>query len=130
LQPFLKQSKDFPFNFMDLGLNGKLALVTGSTTGIGAAIAEGLARESARVIVNGRTKYRVQKAIVAIKTRVKDAAVEGFAGDLSTAAAAEALDRFAAPERCRASDNKKFEIVVPLRDNVLKTSCCKRGFQG
>ena len=83
---------------MDLGLNGKLALVTGSTTGIEAAIAEGLARESARVIVNGRTKYRVQKAIVAIKTRVKDAAVEGFAGDLSTAAAAEALDRFATPE--------------------------------
>jgi NAD(P)-dependent dehydrogenase (short-subunit alcohol dehydrogenase family) len=48
---------------MDLGLNGKLALVTGSTTGIGAAIAEALARESARVIVNGRTEYRVQKAI-------------------------------------------------------------------
>ncbi len=39
---------------MDLGLNGKLALVTGSTAGIGAAIAEGLARERARVIVNGR----------------------------------------------------------------------------
>jgi nucleoside-diphosphate-sugar epimerase len=98
LQPFLKQSKDFPFNFMDLGLNGKLALVTGSTTGIGAAIAEGLARERARVIVNGRIEYRVQKAIEAIKTRVEDAAVEGFAGDLSTAAAAEALDRFATPE--------------------------------
>jgi len=83
LQPFLKQSKDFPFNFMDLGLNGMLALVTGSTTGIGAAIAEGLARERARVIVNGRTEYRVQKAIEAIKTRVEDAAVEGFASDLS-----------------------------------------------
>ena len=56
-----KTVQRFPFNFMDLGLNGKLALVTGSTTGIGAAIAEGLARECARVIVNGRTEYRVQK---------------------------------------------------------------------
>ena len=83
---------------MDLGLNGMLALVTGSTTGIGAAIAEGLARERARVIVNGRTEYRVQKAIEAIKTRVEDAAVEGFAGDLSTAAAAEALGSVCNPE--------------------------------
>jgi NAD(P)-dependent dehydrogenase (short-subunit alcohol dehydrogenase family) len=76
---------------MDLGLNGKLALVTGSTAGIGAAIAEGLAGERARVILNGRTEDRVLKAMAAIKARLEDAAVEGFAGDLSAPAAAEAL---------------------------------------
>jgi NAD(P)-dependent dehydrogenase (short-subunit alcohol dehydrogenase family) len=76
---------------MDLGLNGKLALVTGSTAGIGAAIAEGLAGERARVILNGRTEDRVRKAMAAIKARLEDAAVEGFAGDLSAPAAAEAL---------------------------------------
>jgi NAD(P)-dependent dehydrogenase (short-subunit alcohol dehydrogenase family) len=75
LQPSSKQSKDFPFKFMDLCLSRKLALVTGSTAGIGAAIAEGLAREHARVIVNGRTEHRVQKAIEAIKTHVEGAKV-------------------------------------------------------
>ncbi|PYR82598.1 MAG: oxidoreductase, partial [Acidobacteria bacterium] len=40
---------------MDLGLTGKVALVSGSTAGIGYAIAEQLVREGARVIVNGRT---------------------------------------------------------------------------
>jgi NAD(P)-dependent dehydrogenase (short-subunit alcohol dehydrogenase family) len=43
---------------MDLQLHGKLALVTGSTAGIGYAIAGGLAREGASVIVNGRTAQR------------------------------------------------------------------------
>ncbi len=46
---------------MDLELNGKRALVTGSTAGIGAAIAAGLAREGARVIVNGRSPARSRK---------------------------------------------------------------------
>ena len=46
---------------MDLQLNGKLALVTGSTAGIGLAIAEALAREGARVIVNGRSEARVDR---------------------------------------------------------------------
>ena len=44
---------------MDLGLTAKLALVTGSTAGIGFATAEALAREGARVIINGRTAERV-----------------------------------------------------------------------
>ena len=46
---------------MDLGLSGKRALVTGSTAGIGFATAEALAREGARVIVNGRTEARVNR---------------------------------------------------------------------
>jgi NAD(P)-dependent dehydrogenase (short-subunit alcohol dehydrogenase family) len=69
---------------MDLLLDGKLALVTGSTAGIGLAIAEGLAREKATVIVNGRTKPRVADAVAAIRQKYPLAKVEGFAGDLST----------------------------------------------
>ena len=48
---------------MDLQLNDRLALVSGSTAGIGFAIANGLAREGARVIVNGRTEDRVKTAM-------------------------------------------------------------------
>lgn len=48
---------------MDLRLDGKRALVTGSTAGIGFAIAKGLAQEGAVVIVNGRTAGRVTEAV-------------------------------------------------------------------
>ncbi|MET0732858.1 MAG: SDR family oxidoreductase [Casimicrobiaceae bacterium] len=67
---------------MDLQLNGKLALVTGSTAGIGYAIAEALAREGARVVVNGRTPAGVDAAVAAIVSATKGN-VAGFAGDLS-----------------------------------------------
>ncbi len=52
---------------MDLQLEGKLALVTGSTAGIGFAIAEGLAREGASIIINGRTEQRVEAALKKIQ---------------------------------------------------------------
>lgn len=68
---------------MDLGLRGKSALVTGSTAGIGLATALALAREGARVILNGRTQPRVDDAIAHIRREVADAAVEGIALDLS-----------------------------------------------
>jgi NAD(P)-dependent dehydrogenase (short-subunit alcohol dehydrogenase family) len=51
---------------MNLHLEDKVALVTGSKAGIGFAIAAGLAAEGARVIVNGRTEKRVQEAVTAI----------------------------------------------------------------
>jgi NAD(P)-dependent dehydrogenase (short-subunit alcohol dehydrogenase family) len=76
---------------MDLELSGKLALVTGSTAGIGLAIASGLAREGARVIVNGRTEARVEAARSEILAAHPGARVETFAGDLSRADAAAAL---------------------------------------
>lgn len=80
---------------MDLHLQGKLALVSASTAGIGAAIAEGLAREGTRVIVNGRTQERVDRAMDAIRTRHPGAELEGFSGDLSTPEAVRELtDRF------------------------------------
>lgn len=77
---------------MDLELKGKLALVSGSTAGIGLAIATTLAREGARVIVNGRHKSSVDDAVAALKS-TSGAQVEGFAGDLSVAACAEQLVR-------------------------------------
>jgi NAD(P)-dependent dehydrogenase (short-subunit alcohol dehydrogenase family) len=76
---------------MDLLLDEKLALVTGSTAGIGLAIAEGLARENARVIVNGRTETRVIAAIANIKKKSPRARLESYPGDLSDATVCEAL---------------------------------------
>jgi NAD(P)-dependent dehydrogenase (short-subunit alcohol dehydrogenase family) len=76
---------------MDLLLEGKLALVTGSTAGIGFAIAEGLAREKATVIVNGRSEARAVKAVSKIRDKVAQAKVEVFAGDLSTQETCESL---------------------------------------
>jgi len=71
---------------MDLGLEGKLALITGSTAGIGLATATELAAEGAGVIVNGRTNERVERAVRAIRERVPAADVRGIAADLGTAA--------------------------------------------
>jgi NAD(P)-dependent dehydrogenase (short-subunit alcohol dehydrogenase family) len=74
---------------MDLQLKGKIALISGSTAGIGHAIAASLSREGARVIVNGRTSVAVDSAVAALKSNGGD--VLGFAGDLSSAAVAEKL---------------------------------------
>src|SRR6266436_5792213 len=77
---------------MDLHLNGRLALVTGSTAGIGFAIASTLAQEGARVIVNGRSRSSVDDALKGLRSTV-GGDVQGFAGDLSTAASAEDVAR-------------------------------------
>jgi hypothetical protein len=80
---------------MDLQLENKLALVTGSTAGIGFAIAKALAAEGARVIVSGRTEARVTEAIAAIRAAIPLATVEALALDLSQAdAATQATKRF------------------------------------
>jgi NAD(P)-dependent dehydrogenase (short-subunit alcohol dehydrogenase family) len=70
---------------MRIALNGKRALVTGSTGGIGFAAARGLAAAGAAVIVNGRTPERVEKAIRRIREAVPNAALEAFPGDLAAA---------------------------------------------
>ncbi|HTU66595.1 MAG TPA: SDR family oxidoreductase [Steroidobacteraceae bacterium] len=75
---------------MNLKLDDKLALVSGSTAGIGYAIAETLAAEGARVIVNGRTQKGVDEAVASIRKSTGRTAL-GFAGDLSTAESADAL---------------------------------------
>lgn len=76
---------------MDLQLTNKLALVSGSTKGIGLAIATGLAREGARVIINGRTEKSVSEAVGKIREAVPVAKLESFAGDLSAGVDAEML---------------------------------------
>ena len=75
---------------MDLQLKSKIALVTGSTAGIGNAIATSLAREGASVIVSGRQAKAVADAVDEIKT-ITGGQVSGFAGDLSEATVAEQL---------------------------------------
>ena len=77
---------------MDLQLKNKLSLVSGSTAGIGHAIAHALAKEGARVIVNGRNEDATQAA-AADMAKETGATVTGFAGDLSVAANAERLVR-------------------------------------
>ena len=80
---------------MDLQLAGKLALVSGSTAGIGFAIANALAREGARVIVNGRSDERVASAMERIRVDHPKAQLEPLAADLGDAAGAEeAVRRF------------------------------------
>ena len=70
---------------MDLKLRGKKALVTGSTAGIGFAIASGLAAEGAAVIVNGRTQRRVDDAVAQLRQAHPDAGLSGVAADVGTA---------------------------------------------
>ena len=70
---------------MDLQLKGKLALVTGSTAGIGLAIGSSLAGEGATVIINGRSGRRVDDAIATIRQKHPQAELEAYAGDLSKA---------------------------------------------
>jgi NAD(P)-dependent dehydrogenase (short-subunit alcohol dehydrogenase family) len=70
---------------LDLQLKGKIALLTGSTAGIGFAIGSGLAGEGATVIINGRSEKRIGEAIATISRRYPQAKLETCAGDLSTA---------------------------------------------
>ena len=78
---------------MDLGLQGRRALVTGSTAGIGLATARVLAREGARVSLNGRTPARVNAAVDALRVELPGAAIDGIAADLGTASGCDELFR-------------------------------------
>ncbi len=76
---------------MKIDLSGKTALVTGSTSGIGHAIARGLASPGATVVVNGRTQAKVDAAVAAITKVVPGAKIRGVAADVSTAAGCNSL---------------------------------------
>jgi NAD(P)-dependent dehydrogenase (short-subunit alcohol dehydrogenase family) len=80
---------------MNLELEGKRALITGSTAGIGYAIAERLALEGASVVVNGRTQQRVDQALAKLKQAGVRGPVQGLAADLGSAdGARQAIEQF------------------------------------
>jgi NAD(P)-dependent dehydrogenase (short-subunit alcohol dehydrogenase family) len=93
---------------MDLQLRGKRALVTGSTAGIGLAIAQALAAEGARVIVNGRTQERVDAAVRQVRGEVS-----GVAADAGTVAGVQRLIE-AAPDLDILINNVGIFAAVPF----------------
>src|ERR1700694_405234 len=80
---------------MKIDLSGKTALVTGSTVGIGRAIAKGLAQAGAAVIVNGRTSAKVEAAAASLKSEFPGANIRRIVADVSTAEGCAALVRAA-----------------------------------
>jgi NAD(P)-dependent dehydrogenase (short-subunit alcohol dehydrogenase family) len=76
---------------MIIDLSGKQAVITGSTSGIGFAIAQGLAEAGAAVVVNGRNQKNVDAAVRRLREEVPAAKVEGVAADLATAAGVAAF---------------------------------------
>ncbi len=76
---------------MKIDLTGRRAVISGSTAGIGYAIARGLAVAGAHVVVNGRTDGRVEEAVRRLRAEVATASAEGIAADLGTAEGAEAF---------------------------------------
>src|SRR3954452_17867029 len=71
---------------MEFDFKGKVAFISGSTAGIGMAIAQRLGREGADIVINGRTEDRVRIALGEIKKDVRNVDVRGIAADLGTAA--------------------------------------------
>ena len=76
---------------MDLKLKGQQALVTGSTAGIGFAIAQALAAEGAQVTLNGRSSASVDQALKRLREAVPGVVCNGIAADAGTAAGCEAI---------------------------------------
>ena len=82
---------------MQINLENKLAVVTGSTAGIGFAIAKGLAAAGANVVLNGRTQARVDEAIARLESEIdslslsRKPSIRGVAADLSTREGASAF---------------------------------------
>jgi NAD(P)-dependent dehydrogenase (short-subunit alcohol dehydrogenase family) len=76
---------------MNIELSGKTALVTGSTAGIGYAIAKGLAASGAGVVINGRGQDKVDAAVARLKQAISPTKVRGIAADVSTADGCNAL---------------------------------------
>jgi NAD(P)-dependent dehydrogenase (short-subunit alcohol dehydrogenase family) len=76
---------------MIIDLRGRRAIVTGSTAGIGFAIASGLADSGAAVVINGRSPSSVEAAMARLAKKVPQAKIEGVAADLATASGIEAF---------------------------------------
>ncbi|MGA2051346.1 MAG: SDR family oxidoreductase, partial [Terracidiphilus sp.] len=78
-------------DIVDLKLTDKVVLVTGSTAGIGFAIARSLAEEGAHVYVNGRSQERVDAAVAAIRSQAAKINVDGIVADFSSSTGAAAV---------------------------------------
>jgi short-subunit dehydrogenase len=76
---------------MDLKLSGKTALVTGSTAGIGYAIAKSLANEGVELYINGRDKNKIDTVVQKLKTETGNANINGIAADFSDKQQVESL---------------------------------------
>ncbi|SDU51213.1 NAD(P)-dependent dehydrogenase, short-chain alcohol dehydrogenase family [Pseudomonas mandelii] len=76
---------------LNIDLNGKTAVITGSTAGIGLAIAKSLAQAGANVVVNGRTQAAVDKAVAAVQAHAPSVEVQGVVADLATAEGCQQL---------------------------------------
>ena len=124
---------------MNLQLTDKTALVSGSSKGIGFAIACQLAAEGARVIVNGRSAEAVATALNTIRQTVPEAKLDGFVGDLATTEAIDALlQRFPAVDilvnNLGIFEPKPFEDITDadwmrfFEINVLSGVCLSRAY--
>src|SRR5271168_383929 len=100
---------------MNLELKGKTAVVSGSTAGIGLAIAATLAEEGATVIVNGRTEVRVTSAMDEIRKKSKDAKLRGVAADLGTAQGAAEFVRLV-PDADILVNNLGYHALKPFAE--------------
>jgi NAD(P)-dependent dehydrogenase (short-subunit alcohol dehydrogenase family) len=76
---------------MNIDLSRHRAIVSGSTAGIGFAIAAGLAEAGAAIVVNGRSDASTRRAVDKLKARAPEATIEGIAADLATAAGVDAF---------------------------------------
>ncbi len=76
---------------MRIDLTGRTAFVSGSTQGIGRAIAAGLARSGATTVINGRSERSVEEALRALRGDLPDARLHGVAADVATAEGARAV---------------------------------------
>ena len=84
---------------MKINLSGKIAIVTGSTAGIGFAIARGLAEVGAEVVVNGRTAAAVEQAVARLASEAVQARIHGAVADVGSAAGCAALCRHSGQQR-------------------------------
>ncbi len=76
---------------MQISFTGKIALVTGSTSGIGLAVARGLAAAGAETVINGRSQIKVDEAAAALQRALPEAKLRGVAADVSDASGCDAL---------------------------------------
>jgi NAD(P)-dependent dehydrogenase (short-subunit alcohol dehydrogenase family) len=115
---------------MIIDLSGKMALVTGSTVGIGRAIAKGLAQSGASVVVNGRTAAKVETAVMALRSEIPGATIRGLAADVATPDGCAALVRAVSQvdilvNNAGIFEPKPFRSPTPTGRASLRSTSCR-----